>query len=156
MRRDYFTLAVHGIDWVDSGESPEQPTVRIDFEGPATLLHERLTGLTAAPLEASDIDVSFRFVTPIDDDVPRGVFAITDRITGDYVLEVNTDIARIDDFVRAAKAFGEATDDEDRYRIVIDIEGDKIVVYEKRTFLLYNQQGNLLREESLIPSGVEL
>jgi hypothetical protein len=30
------------------------------------------------------------------------------------------------------------------------------VEYEKSTFLVYNDQGDLLRTHSLIPSGVEL
>jgi hypothetical protein len=30
------------------------------------------------------------------------------------------------------------------------------VEYDKSTFLVYNDEGNLLRQHSLIPSGVEL
>lgn len=157
MRRDYFTLDVRGLEWVDSGESPEKPTVVIDFEGPASLLQDRVTGLSAELLDESEIDVSYRFRTEIDDPDAEGVISVTDRVTGDYVLELNADAASVLEFIHAAREYArESGNDDERYRIEILIDGERVVTYDKRTLLLYNQEGNLLRKHSLIPSGVEL
>lgn len=157
MRRDYFTLDVRGVGWVDSDGDPQKPTVGIDFEGPASLLQERLTAGQSEVLDESAIDVSFRYLTDLDADDAEGVVSITDRVTGDYILELNSPATDVIEFLRAAGEYGrESGEGDDRYRIELQIDGDPIVEYDKRTFLIYNREGNLLREYSLIPSGVEL
>ncbi len=157
MRRDYFTLEARGLDWLADDAEPEKPTVVINFEGPASLLQERITGMSAELLDDSEIDVSFRYQSPIDEEDAHGVISITDRVTGDYVLELNADAEEVQRFVRAARTFGKrAGDEDDRYRIELRIDDEHAVTYDKRTFLIYNRDGNLLRKHSLIPSGVEL
>lgn len=157
MRRDYFTLDVRGLEWLESDAAPEKPTVAIDFEGPASLLQDRITSFSAELLEESEIDVSFRYQTDVDEIDAHGVVSITDRITGDYVLELNADADDVVSFIRAAREYGnQIADDESRYSIEVSIDSDDIVTYNKRTFLIYDSDGNLLRNHSLIPSGVEL
>jgi len=85
---------------------------------------------------------------------PAGVVAVTNRFTGEFVLELNETAADVLPFVRAARETADG--DDASYRIEIDIEGDHLVTYDKETFLVYDHEGNLLRSESLIPSGVEL
>lgn len=156
MRRDYFTIEARGLDWLADDAEPEKPTVVIDFEGPASLLQERITDVSAEPLDESEIDVSFRYQTAVDDADAHGVISITDRVTGDYVLELNAEADEVQRFVRAARTYGKRSSDDDRYRIELLIDGEHAVTYDKRTFLIYNREGNLLRKHSLIPSGVEL
>jgi hypothetical protein len=154
MRRDYFTLDVHDVDWVDAGEQPHKPLVRIDFHGPKELLVERLTGSDGELLSASETDVAFRLVDGDDD---SGVVGVTNRVTGDFVLELNESTEGVFRFIRAAREYGRSADaDDGRYRVEISLDGDDLVAYEKQTFLVYDAEGNLLRSESLIPSGVEL
>ncbi|WP_255193642.1 DUF5793 family protein [Natronobeatus ordinarius] len=156
MRREHFTLDVSNVDWVETGGEPQKPSVSIDFTGPATTLRERLTGLDGEPLEAGETDVALRLQEPLDDDA-AGVVSVTDRLTGDFVLELNEDAENVLTFIRAARNYGEsASDDEGRYEVSITIDGEEFVTYDKRTFLVYDDQGNLLRGHSLIPSGVEL
>ncbi|SNZ04448.1 hypothetical protein SAMN06269185_0564 [Natronoarchaeum philippinense] len=156
MRRDYFTLEVSNIDWVEDDREPAKPTVRIDFEGPATTLRERLTGIDDELLDAEETDVAFRLQGPLDSDA-AGVVSVTNRITGDFVLELNEDADDVLKFIRAARRYGEHDPDSDgRYEVRIRLDGDELVAYDKRTFLVYNDEGNLLRNHSLIPSGVEL
>jgi hypothetical protein len=154
MRRDYFTLDVHDVDWVDAGEQPHKPLVRIDFHGPKELLVERLTGSDGELLSASETDVAFRLV---DGENDGGVVGVTNRVTGDFVLELNESTEDVFRFIRAAREYGRTADvDDGRYRVEISLDGDDLVAYEKQTFLVYDAEGNLLRSESLIPSGVEL
>ncbi|MDB2225036.1 DUF5793 family protein [Halorubrum ezzemoulense] len=162
MRRDYFELTVEGVGNDAGSQSP--PLVRIDFHGPEDLLRERLSGGESEDiivetdddlLAADQIDVAFRLREPLDEaDEPEGVVGVTNRYTGDFILELNETATDVLPFIHAAR---DATDDGDaRYRVEIDVDGERLVAYDKDTFLVYDQEGNLLRSESLIPSGVEL
>ena len=157
MRRDYFTLDVHDIDWVESGEEPTQPLVSIDFHGPHDSLTDRLTTQEGTQLPASEIDVAFRLVDSLGDDDARGVVGVTNRVTGEFIIELNESAADVLRVIKTVREYGRSTDAGDgRYRVEITLDGDDFVVYEKQTFLVYDAEGNLLRSESLIPPGVEL
>lgn len=157
MRRDYFELDVQNIDWVDDDGEPQKPLVRIDFRGPAELLRERLTGSDGELLSAGETDVAYRLQESVTNPDATGVVGVTNRFTGDFILELNEDATDVLKFIRAARDYGAVADsDGGRYRVELTLEGDPLVTYEKRTFLVYDADGSLLREHSLIPSGVEL
>lgn len=156
MRRDYFELDVRNVSWVDEDDEPAQPSVTIDFDGPESTLITRLTGHEEELLTADEIDVAFRLQGPVDDPEATGVVSVTNRLTGDFVLELNEDADDVIQFIRAAREYGESEDASGHYHVTILIEGEEVVAYEKNTFLVYNEDGNLLRKRSLIPSGVEL
>lgn len=156
MRRDYFTLAVSNVDWVEDGGEPAKPTVRIDFEGPVSTLEERLTAPSGQPLAAGETDAAFRFQDDVDAPEASGVVSMTNRLTGDFIIELNEDAEDVLTFIRAARRYGEVSGDDGEYEVHIDLEGESFISYEKSTFLVYDRDGNLLRNHSLIPSGVEL
>ncbi len=157
MRRDYFELEVTNVDWTSDDETPAQPTLYIDFHGPDDLLRERLTGRDGELLAAEETDVAFRLHDPVDDAEGEGVLGVSNRVTGDFVLELNQETADVMRFIRATREYGQVADaDDGRYRVVVAIGDDPVVEYEKRTFLVYDADGDLLRGRSLIPSGVEL
>ena len=156
MRREHFTLDVSNVDWADTDGQPRKPSVTIDFTGPATELRERLTGHDGEVLEAGETDVALRLQGPLGTDAD-GVVSVTDRITGDFILELNEDASDVLKFIKAARSYGEATSEDDgRYEVKIDLDGEEFVTYDKRTFLVCDDEGDLLRQHSLIPSGVEL
>ncbi|ELY61054.1 DUF5793 family protein [Natronolimnohabitans innermongolicus] len=156
MRREHFTLDVSNIDWVETDSEPSKPSVSIDFTGPETMLRERLTGPDGDVLAAEETDVALRLQGPLGDET-AGVVSVTNRVTGEFILELNESADNVLQFISAARGYGEgATEDEGRYDVEILLEGDQYVTYDKRTFLVYDDDGNLLRQHSLIPSGVEL
>ncbi|SFS71217.1 hypothetical protein SAMN04488556_2390 [Halostagnicola kamekurae] len=158
MRREHFTLDVSNVDWVDTDSEPRKPEVSIEFTGPTTELRERLTGPDGTLLAADETDASLRLQSPLgsEDDV-AGVVSVTNRITGEFILELNEEAADVLQFIQAARGYGEHTaEDDGRYEVEISIDGDPFVSYDKRTFLVYDDEGSLLRQHSLIPSGVEL
>lgn len=157
MRRDYFTLEVSNVDWVEEDGEAAKPTVTIDFEGPASSLRERLTGTDDELLDASETDVALRLQPEDVDTDQSGVVSVTNRVTGDFVLELNEDADDVLRFIRAARRYGEVTGGDDgRYHVELRIDDETLASYDKSTFLVYNESGNLLRKDSLIPSGVEL
>jgi hypothetical protein len=145
MRRDYFTL---GVTDLDEG----LPTLRVDLEGPVDEFADRLHD-EDGPLPARAIDVGYRLLDPLEDDEAMGVLGVTNRVTGEFILELNAAAEDVLEFVRAARARQE---DDARYRLRIVHDGDELAGYEKSTFLVYEPDGDLLRQHSLIPSGVEL
>ncbi|MBV0923161.1 hypothetical protein KTS45_03015 [Halomicroarcula limicola] len=141
MRRDHFTVDVES-------EHDGTPTISIDYDGPADGLRERLTTGTDGTLDAGEIDVVFRRQADSD----GGVLSLTNRLTGEFVLEVPADTDDVTALVSAA----EGREDDGRYEVRLTDSDGESLVYEKRTLLVYDHDGSLLRQRSLIPGGVEL
>lgn len=156
MHREYFSLEVSNIDWVDDDGEPTTPQVTVEFEDGREQLIAQLSGSDGELLGDSDVDVSYRLQGSVDDTETTGVVAITDRLTGDYVCELNAPASDVLPFIAAARRYGEQTGDGDHYRVVMRVDGEEVITYEKRTFLVYSRDGDLLRQHSLIPSGVEI
>jgi hypothetical protein len=140
MRRDHFTLAV---------ENNDPPTLVLTYEGPGGNLTARLTVNGDLP-DGGEVDATFRLRDPIDAPDATGVFGLTRRLTGEYLLETDAEAETVRSLVDAARAEGGS------YRVRIDRPGADDVVLGKETLLVYGAEGNLLRKDSLIPSGVEL
>lgn len=156
MRRDYFTLEADHDDPDAWGDEPAVPTVTVSFEGPSGELTDRLTDAEGDQLDAADLDVAYRLQDPVDGPDARGVVSVTNRHTGEFILELNAEAEDVLGFVKAARAYGKRTDGDARYRVRLVIDDEAWGVYEKSTFLVYDRDGSLLRQHSLIPSGVEL
>ncbi|MFT4964296.1 MAG: hypothetical protein ACI9PP_001575 [Halobacteriales archaeon] len=158
MRRDYFTLDVENVDWVETDDEPAKPSVTIDFDGPANTLRKRLMNVEDELLEAQSVDIGYRLQGTVDDPETTGVVSISNSITGEFVLELNEEAGDVLRFVKAARRYGQegTQDDAGRYEVEVLIDEKPFVHYDKRTFLVYDEDGNLLRQHSLIPSGVEL
>lgn len=150
MRRDYFALDVSHVD------DGERPTALIDYEGPTDLLAERLTNHESEPLSADDVDVAYRLRGDVDDEEATGVVSVTNRTTGEFIVELNVDADTVYEFIRAAREYGKHTGDDSRYTIGLAVDGEQRFTAEKSTFLVYDAEGELRRDRSLIPSGVEL
>lgn len=146
MRREYFTLATR-LPADDA--APSRPTIGLEFDGPLAELQDALADDAGEPLPADAVDVTCRLQ---GDEDATCVVGLTHRLTGEFLLEVNADADAILDLVDAAR---DGEDEEPTYRVVIDAD-DETTVYDKETLLVYDSAGNLLRGQSLIPSGVEL
>lgn len=155
MRRDSVNLEVGNVSWLAEDAEPSQPTLDIRVEDGVPVLRERLLD-GDSPLDAGDVDVTFRFHGSPDDSDEPGVLAITNRVTGEYLLEVNAAAETVVDFISAAGRYGEQTGDAKRYRLRLIADEETLADLEKRTLLVYSSDGELLRQHSLIPSGVEI
>ena len=152
MRRDYVTLDLSNVDQ----DGDHLPTAVLTYEGPTDLLEERLTDAVGDPLDGESVDVGFRFQSDRDADDAAGVLSLTDRVTGEFVVEVNADAETVRTLVDTARSEDDPDDTESCYRILVRRDGETVASYEQRTLLVYDGEGSLLRQHSLIPSGVEL
>lgn len=146
MRRDHFTVTAENL----SPETAVDPTLVVTYNGPAGTLTARLEADSGIP-RGDDIDVTFRLLAPADEGDATGVLSLSRRLTGEYVLEANASAETVFALVDAAR-----DDDGTAYRIYIERSGAEDVILEKETLLVYDEAGDLLRQHSLIPSGVEL
>ncbi|WP_424004058.1 DUF5793 family protein [Haloarcula salina] len=142
MRRDYFT-----VDTQAAAAEDDVPTLSIEYDGPTAELSERLTTVAGESLDAGEIDVTFRR----QPDEDRGVLSLTNRHTGEYLFEATVPAADIESLVTAAEG-----SEHPSFEIRLAVGEDDTRVYEKRTLLVYDHDGSLLRGRSLIPGGVEL
>lgn len=149
MRRDHFTVATANLDPATS----DSPALDIQYDGPTETLTEQLSTSDEGVLTAGDIDAAYRFQADPDESEAVGVFSLTNRVTGEYLLECNVAGDDVLDLVEAARA---ETEDDASYQISIYSEADDPIVYDLNSLLVYDPNGNLLRQHSLIPSGVEL
>lgn len=146
MRRDHFTLTVANTDPNDAGE----PTLRLQYDGPAGNFTARLEDETGQLPSGDDVDVMFRLQEPLEDDA-TGVFSITRRLTGEYLLEVDTDAGGIRSLIEAAR------EGDGHYRIHIERPGASTITLQTETLLVYDEEGGLRRQNSPpSPGGVEL
>lgn len=143
MRRDDVAVAVD----VDGGDTDGLPALRIRVEGTEDSLPRALRELGAGRLTGDDVDVALR-----RGDGEEAVLSIARRLTGEFLLEANVPAADIAALVDAATARSDGT----RYVVVIEGEGLERRSFENQTLLVYDTDGNLERDASLIPSGVEL
>lgn len=152
MRRDYVTLNVRHV----ARDGDRLPTAELVVDEPADQLGDRLVAADGDRLGADAVDVAFRLQSPLDEADGSGVFSLSNRVTGEFVLEVNADTGAVLDLVDTARNADDRDGDDASYRVVVRRDDDAIATYGKRTLLVYDEDGNLLRQHSLIPSGVEL
>ena len=152
MRRDYVTLDLSNADQ----DGDHLPTAVLTYEGPTDLLEERLTDAVSDPLDSESIHVAFRLQSTADANDASGVFSLTNRVTGGFVVEVNAEAETVQTLVDAARREDDPDDAEGCYRILVRRDDETVASYEKRTLLVYDGEGSLLRQHSLIHSGVEL
>lgn len=148
MRRDKFTVSVR-----TDATGTDNPALDIEYTGETDTIAEQFTGDGGVRYETDEIDAAFRLQGPREKEDVTGVFSLTHRVTGDYLLEVNVDAERILDLVRIAR---DTDDDTGSYHVHVEGTDADIVHHELDSLLVYDSDGNLLRQHSLIPSGVEL
>jgi len=139
MRREEFTTHV---------DTDASPRLIVSFAGTPNVLRGRLAEGTTAP-DASDLDVSYRR-TPSDD---PGVLSVAHRLTGEFAFEAPLESSDLHSLVDATSRREEG---DRRYQLRIEPGDGDPVVFETDALLVYDGDGNLDREHSLIPGGVEL
>lgn len=144
--RDYFALDVTTGDGA-------KPHVTVSFDGPAGPFIEQLGG--EEDIASDRLDVSYRMHDDTMATGASGVLAVTDRVTGDFILECNADAGTVDRLVTAAREHEESASDG-QYQFTLTVTDRAVVSCDRDLFLVYNTDGDLLRQHSLIPSGVEL
>lgn len=156
MRQDQCEVEIRDHDWIDTDDQPVQPTLSITSRAPEADFRDRMTDRDNTILAATEIDVAFRYQSAVDDADAIGVLGVTHRTTGAYILEAPTEEDLIQTVIKAATRYAERTATGRYYTLEFWTARGLFASYEKQTFLVYAQDGTLLRHRSLIPTGVEI
>jgi hypothetical protein len=155
MQREELSLEVGHTGWIASGRGPEQPWLVIEYDGEASTFIERFRQPGAGLYAGSDLDLFYRYQPSVHAPPGGGVFAVSDRVTGDFLLEITASAGRIERFVRAMRQYAELTDSDPTYRVKLWTD-TQVADFEKEVFLVYSPERGLIRQRSLIPDWIEM
>jgi hypothetical protein len=155
MERDQFHVETETVEEPATAEPAEHPALRIHFDGSHDRLRQELSERLRDDIAVEEIDVSFRHLSS-DGESAEGILALSDRVTGRYVLEVKTAVNLVREFVQTVRESADQMSHDARYRVEIRAEGETVTTFEKDLLLVYDASGTLLRDASLIPTGIEL
>lgn len=156
MHCDTYEMELGSVEESESAATPPCPSLSITVSDCVDTLRERLTGATDDVLTEEAIDVAFRRRSVGKASESEGVLSLTNRTTGEYILELDTPETLIRDVVRGARRYAAGTDTNGQYTLRLQSDRERFSVWKKRTLLVYSQDGTLLRHRSLIPKGIEI
>lgn len=155
MRRDKLSVELVNAHSPERSE-PKLPRFVVRFDGPETELASRFHNPADSVYTPEQLDVSFREQAPSNGSPSTGVFSVSDRLTGDYLFEVTASTGLIGAFSDAVRRYTEATEAAPRYEVALWAAETERAVFTKHTFLVFQQDGTLLRHHCVIPASVEL
>lgn len=156
MRREEFSLETRHVDPDPGAPTAPLPTLRLDYDGSVAELRAAFEGADGQPLSEADIDLALRLTSAFEEPDPDGVLAVTNRLTGDFICELNVRAKELFEFLAAAKRRGSAVEGSPKYRVQFFATGSPVRTVELDTLLVYTEAGDLRESESLLPSEVEL
>lgn len=156
MRRGRLSVALTNVDWVESELPPEQPYLSITFDGPEEELKERFRKSKDSGYTPDDLDFCYRIQQSSHPTVSGGVFSVSDRLTGEYLFEIDVSVKTIEKFVYAVRRYATTRDEETRYGVEIRVGNRPVAEFGKEIFLVYGSERTLLRHRSLIPDEIEI
>lgn len=75
-------------DWIETGGTPLTPILHLRFGGHSEELIDQLPNTGTGNKYPEDIDITYQLQTSPDDSDASGVLAVSDRLTGEYLLEL--------------------------------------------------------------------
>lgn len=99
MERDQFHVETETVGEPATAEQPVHPGLRIHFDGSSDRLRQGLSERLRDNIAVEEIDVSFRRLSS-EGETAEGILALSDRVTGRYILEVKTAVNLVREFVQ--------------------------------------------------------
>ena len=154
--RDQTTIELTNTGWLDNGSTPSQPCLRLHITLSSDDLAERFQPGDGSTYRPSDLDLYFRDRSSSRAAVEGGILTVSDRLTGDLLLEAVVNASVIERFVSAVRQYAARTGNDRKYTVELQCEGTIATSFEKQIFIVYNAENELLRERSVIPAHIEL
>lgn len=143
----------HRVDWAHSKGSPKVPDLVVVFEGLSLSCIDRLREFSGDESLPEQLDVLFR-VNQDDPNTP-GVLGIGNRLTGDYLLEIEVDRTRIFSFVDVVHRYADTTGRDVQYELWISSEDGLVVDYALQVLPVFSSDDGILRHRSVLPVWVD-
>lgn len=151
-----WNLHTSHTDWIATGGRPLTPVLHLRFDGHSEVMIDQLPDTGTGNEYPEDFDVSFQLQTSLDDSDANGVLAVSDRLTGEYLLELEVAAKQIFDFVRSVHQYADETGKEVQYIVSLDADNGTAMEYSKQVLITRMTDGGLYRSRSLIPTWVDI
>ena len=155
MQHDQFRFTLTNTERVDGPGEADQPLLRIECTKSRENLSTEFVTRVREGMDTADIEISLRYLKA-STETETGVLALTDSITGEYILECYGDIEPLPEFLQTARESAYHTDGTPRYTVKIRAPNRVISRFKTDLLRVYDGTGTLIRQDSLIPSDIEL
>lgn len=149
------TVQMKHANWDIESEPAIQPHLIVKTDAKLADLQDALFLGSDDNVIPKDIDVSCRVINKEveTDDSFDGRLSITNRVTGEYILEGTVAFQDMKDFAVRAKEYGQRTETIP-YAVELQCADEETRQLPQRVFLMYNAEGDVIRELSVIPQDV--
>ena len=154
MSSDRWRLGTRHADSIENGDLPMRPELVFQFDGDYETLIDQLPNTGTGGDYPEEIDVTFQLHSAVDDS-DRGTLALSDRTTGEYLIEMEVSANRIFEFVLSVHQYADKVGNEGEYGVTFEAENGTAMEYIVEPLLVYQMDGELYRSRSLIPTWVE-
>lgn len=155
MQHDQFRFTFTNTERIDGSSEADQPLLRIDCTESCENLSTKCVTHVRGDMDTTDVEISLRYLRPATE-TETGVLALTDSITGQYVLECEGDTKPLPEFLQTARESVNYTDGRPQYTVEIRALDGVMARFKTDLLRVYDGTGTLIRQDSLIPSDIEL
>ena len=155
MSSDRWRLGTRHADSIENGDLLMRPELVFQFDGDDETLIDQLPDTGTGGDYPEEIDVTFQLHSAVNNSDARGTLSLSDRTTGDYLIELEVSAQRIFDFVRAVHVYADEIGNEGGYIVCLEAAGELAMEYIMEPLFVYKTDGDLYRARSLIPTWIE-
>jgi len=155
MYENQWTLSTDNTDWVNDLGSPQIPVLKITFDGSSSECREHLSETSLVRRMPSTVDVTFRLQADQDGLNVDGILAVANT-RGDYIVECEGHSGQILEIVDVANQYADRLNDMGHYELCIEANDGLVKRWIEVALILYSAKAEVLREQSLIPPGLDI
>lgn len=155
MSVDDWNLQTSHTDRIDTDGVTLTPVLHLRFSGHSNELMAQLPNTGTGNEYPEDIDVAFQLQAPPDDSDASGDLTVSDRLTGEYIIEFEVAAKRVFEFVRSVHEYADVTGNEVSYIVSLDAEDGTAMEFQNQVLIVRTTDGELYRTLSLIPTWVD-
>jgi hypothetical protein len=155
MYENHWTLNTDNTDWVDNNDSPQVPMLKISFDGSSSECWDYLGENSLVRRMPARVDVTFRLQARQDGFNVDGILGVADS-RGEYIVECEGRGGQVVEVVDVANQYADRLNDSSHYKLWIEANDGLIERWVESTLILYSAEGEILRDMSLIPPGLDI
>jgi hypothetical protein len=151
----HWTLSTDNTDWVNNTDLPQVPILKITFDGSSSECREHLSETSLVRIMPSTVAVTFRLQAEQDGLNVDGILGVASR-SGEYIVECEGHGGQVLKVVKSANRYADRLNDTGLYELWIEANDGLVERWVEGTLILYSAEGEVLKEQSLIPPGLHL
>jgi hypothetical protein len=155
MYRKQWTLSTDNTDWVNNADLPHIPLLKITFDGSISECHKHLSETSLVRQMPSTVAVTFRLQAEQDGLNVDGILGIANT-RGDYIIECEGHGGQVLEIVDVANQYADRLNDMGQYELWIEANDGLVKRWVEVALILYSAEGKVLREQCLIPPGLDI